>query len=70
MKLHVVTRPDEIDGGFIAECPEIPGCLSEGATEEEAVRNLREAIELCLEVRREKGLPLTVPLRELDIVAP
>jgi len=70
VKLHVVTRPDEIDGGFIAECPEIPGCLSEGATEEEAVRNLREAIELCLEVRREKGLPLTVPLRELDIVAP
>ena len=69
MKLHVVTRPDEVDGGFIAECPEIPGCLSQGQTEEEALTNIREAIELCLEVRREKGLPLTVPLRELEVVA-
>ena len=67
MKLHIVLRPDEIDGGFIAECPEIPGCLSEGATEEEAVSNLREAIQLCLEVRREKGLPLTVPFREVEV---
>jgi len=70
MKLHVVTRPDEIDGGFIAECPEIPGCMSEGPTEEEALANLREAIELCLEVRRDKGMPLTVPLRELEVAAP
>ena len=70
MKLHVVTRPDEIDGGVIAECPEIPGCLSEGATEEEAIANLREAIEVCLEVRRERGLPLTVAMREVEIGAP
>lgn len=70
MKLSVVTRPDEIDGGFIAECPEIPGCMSEGQSEEEAVQNLREAIALCLEVRKEKGLPLTVPLRELEVPAP
>lgn len=70
MKLHVVTRPDEIDGGVISECPEIPGCLSEGATEEEAIANLREAIDLCLEVRRERGLPLTVPMRELEVPAP
>jgi predicted RNase H-like HicB family nuclease len=60
-------RPDEIDGGFIAECPEIPGCLSEGETEEEAIANLREAIELCLEVRRQKAMPLTVPLRDLEV---
>ena len=59
--LHFVLRPDEIDGGFIAECPEIPGCMSEGETEEEAIANLREAAALCLEVRREKGMPLTVP---------
>jgi predicted RNase H-like HicB family nuclease len=70
VKLSVVTRPDEIDGGFIAECPEIPGCMSEGQSEEEAVQNLREAIALCLEVRKEKGLPLTVPLRELEVPAP
>jgi predicted RNase H-like HicB family nuclease len=69
MKLHVALRPDEIDGGFIAECPEIPGCLSEGRTEAEAIRNLREAIALCLEVRREKGLALTVPLQEVEVPA-
>ncbi len=67
MKLHIVLRPDEIDGGVIAECPEIPGCMTAGETEEEALANLREAIELCLEVRREKGMPLTVPLREMEV---
>ena len=70
MKLHMVLRPDDIDGGVIAECPEIPGCMTEGRTEEEAAANLREAIELCLEVRREKGMPLTVPLLELEVTAP
>ena len=69
LKLHIVLRPDEIDGGIIAECPEIPGCLSEGATEEEAMTNIREAIDLCLEVRREKGMPLTVPMREVEVFA-
>ena len=67
MRVHVLTRPDEVDGGFIAECPEIPGCMSEGKTEEEALANLHEAIALCLEVRREQGLPLTVPLREVEV---
>lgn len=67
LKLHITIRPDEIDGGFVVECPEIPGCLSEGATEEEAMANIREAIQLCLEVRREKGMPLTVPMREVEV---
>jgi len=66
-KLHVTVRPDDLDGGFVVECLEIPGCVSEGETEEEAMANIREAIELCLEVRREKGLPLTVPVRELEV---
>jgi len=70
VKLHIATRPDEIDGGFVAECPEIPGCLSEGATEEEAIANIREAMLLCLEVRREQGLPLTVPLHEVEVPVP
>ncbi|HUT73816.1 MAG TPA: type II toxin-antitoxin system HicB family antitoxin [Armatimonadota bacterium] len=69
MKLHVAIRPDEIDGGYIAACPEIPGCMSEGLTEQDALENLREAIELCLEARKEQGLPLTVPLRELEVAA-
>jgi predicted RNase H-like HicB family nuclease len=59
MKLLITIYPDE-DGVFIAECPSIPGCVSQGETEEEAAENIRGAIKECLEVRAEKGLPLTV----------
>ena len=58
MKLMVVLTPDEEDGGYVVECPAIPGCVSEGDTIEEALANVREAIEACLEVRAEQGLPL------------
>jgi predicted RNase H-like HicB family nuclease len=46
----VVLRPGE-DGLIVAECPVIPGCISQGKTREEALANIREAIELCLESR-------------------
>jgi predicted RNase H-like HicB family nuclease len=58
--LRIVLRPDETDGGFVVECLDIPGCMSQGETVGEAMSNIGEAIELCLEVRREQGLPLTV----------
>ena len=48
MKLTVVLEPSE-DGGFTAIVPSLPGCLSEGDTREEALANIREAIELYLE---------------------
>ena len=66
MKLLVTIFQDE-DGMFIAECPSIPGCVSQGATEEEAETNIREAIKACLEVRAEKGMPLTVTTREVEV---
>ncbi len=40
---------------FIAECPSIPGCISQGKTEEEAERNIQEAIKECLEVAQRKA---------------
>jgi len=52
---------------FIAECPVIPGCVSQGKTEEEARQNIQEAIRECLEVRMEKGLPLTVESQEVEV---
>lgn len=56
------------DGGiWVSECPSIPGCISQGQTRDEALDNIREAISLCLEVRSEKGLPLTVETREVEI---
>jgi predicted RNase H-like HicB family nuclease len=59
MKFLAALDRDE-DGVWIAECPSIPGCVSQGATREEALANIREAIAACLEVRSERGLPLTV----------
>jgi predicted RNase H-like HicB family nuclease len=49
MKFTVLLTPDEEDGGYVAECPAIPGCVSEGGTVEEALANIKEAIEGCLE---------------------
>jgi len=54
MELSVTLEQDE-DGVWIAECPAIPGCVSQGDTREEALANIREAIDLCLEVRAELG---------------
>ena len=66
MKLPVTLSPGE-DGWIIAECPVIPGCVSQGKSEEEAMANIAEAIRLCLEVRKEEGLPLLLPLREVEV---
>ncbi len=41
--------------------------MSQGKTEEEALRNIQEAIELCIEVRREQGLPITIQMTDIDI---
>ena len=66
MKFTITLFQDE-DDIFIAECPAIPGCVSQGKTESEAEANIREAIKDCLEVRAEKGMPLTVSTRQLEI---
>jgi predicted RNase H-like HicB family nuclease len=55
----VITLDRDEDGVWIAECPSIPGCVSQGSTKEQAVTNIREAIVGCLEARAEIGLPLT-----------
>jgi predicted RNase H-like HicB family nuclease len=47
-KLPVVLRPGE-DGWIVAECPVLPGCISQGKTRDEALANISEAISLCLE---------------------
>jgi predicted RNase H-like HicB family nuclease len=49
MKIKVVVHDAE-EGGFWAEVPAIPGCVTEGETMDELLRNLREAIEGCLSV--------------------
>jgi predicted RNase H-like HicB family nuclease len=68
MQFNVVLDRDE-DGMWIVECPSIPGCISQGNTKQEALKNIKEAIQLCLEVRAERGLPLTVETRQVKVVA-
>jgi predicted RNase H-like HicB family nuclease len=68
MKFNVTIDRDE-DGAWIVECPAIPGCVSQGKTKEEALENIKEAIALCLEVRAEKGLPLTIETRQVEVAA-
>ena len=66
MKLLITLERDET-GMFVAQCPAIPGCVSQGATEDEATRNIREAIVACMEARAEAGMPVTLAVREVEI---
>ncbi|OGC85108.1 MAG: hypothetical protein A2W07_00840 [candidate division Zixibacteria bacterium RBG_16_43_9] len=66
MKFLITIFRDE-DGMYIAECPSIPGCINQGKTQREAEKNIREAIKECLEVRAEKGMPLTVTTRKVEV---
>lgn len=66
MKFTVTIDRDE-DGVYIAECPAIPGCVSQGPTRDSALANIREAIADCLEVRAELGLPLTIETQQVEV---
>ena len=48
MHIKVILKPSE-EGGYTTIVPALPGCVSEGNTREEAIKNIRQAIELCLE---------------------
>ena len=56
----VLLEPDQ-DGGYVVVCPSLPGCYSQGETIQEALANIREAIELCLEDLQELGEPILDP---------
>jgi predicted RNase H-like HicB family nuclease len=66
MKLLVTLDPDET-GMIVAECPAIPGCVSQGRTEAEALTNIREAIVGCLQARLANNMPLKVEVREVEV---
>jgi predicted RNase H-like HicB family nuclease len=54
---QIIIHPDET-GGFYAECPSLPGCVSEGETVEETIVNMKEAIELYIESLEAHGEPV------------
>lgn len=69
MKFLVTLEQDEA-GWIVAECPALPGCVSQGRTETEALTNIRDAIQASLETRRARGLPLGLEVVEVEVEAP
>jgi predicted RNase H-like HicB family nuclease len=57
MKFKITMKKGE-DGWYTVTCPSLPGCISQGKTEEEAKKNMKEAIELHIESLAEEGLPI------------
>jgi predicted RNase H-like HicB family nuclease len=68
MKFTITITRDE-DGVYIAECPAIPGCVSQGKTEAEAQASVQDAIKQCLETRAEMGMPLTILTLQVEVIA-
>jgi predicted RNase H-like HicB family nuclease len=68
MIFNVTIDRDE-DGVWIVECPSIPGCVSQGKSKDEALDNIKDAIKLCLQVRGEQGLPLTIETKQVEVAA-
>ena len=70
ISLPVVLSEGE-DGYVVAEVPIIPGCISQGKTVEEALTNIREAAELCLENRQAEGweLPASYSIEQIEVGA-
>ena len=57
---QVIVYPGE-DGYWVVECPSLPGCISQGLTKEEAVVNIKEAIQGYVAALKEDGLPVSLP---------
>ncbi|MGH7813376.1 MAG: type II toxin-antitoxin system HicB family antitoxin [Candidatus Binataceae bacterium] len=69
MKFLVTLSPGE-DGFIVAECPALPGCMSQGRTKDEALANIREAIEASLLTRRDEGLDQEIQVAEVEVAYP
>lgn len=63
MKYRVLIQQDE-EGMFVAEVPALPGCISQGTSRAEAIRNAHEAIEAYLESLKAHGDPVPPPIDE------
>lgn len=66
MKFAIVIEKDET-GYFVAEVPALPGCVSQGRTREDALKNIREAIEGWIEVMNDKAKKSGTPHYEIAL---
>ena len=69
MKFRVVIEPDE-DGGFVAECLTLPGCVSQGKTRDEALTNIKDAIAGYLASLKKHNEPVPLPITEEVVEIP
>ena len=65
---QVIIYPGE-DNYWVAECPSLPGCISQGETKEQAIANIKEAIDLYVNALEEDGLPVPAERFEAMLVA-
>lgn len=63
MKYRIIIEQDE-DGMFVAECPNLPGCISQGKTRIEAIENIKDAIKGYLESLEKHNEPIPPPIEE------
>ena len=63
MKFRAMIEEDE-DGMFVAECPSLPGCISQGKTRKEALHNLQDAVSGYLTSLKKHNDPLPPPISE------
>jgi predicted RNase H-like HicB family nuclease len=66
MKIKVIIHEAE-EGGYWAEVPSLPGCITEGDTYDELIANIKEAVEGCLEVIAERNIESQSTLTEVTI---
>ena len=64
-RLIIEPLPEEDGGGFLALVPDLPGCMSDGATQEEAVANVRDAIAAWIEAAEDLNHPVPQPSRRI-----
>ncbi len=62
-----ITLTQGEDGYIIAECPSLDGCVTQGKTKEEAMNNIKEAIELSIGTRKANNLPIPLEIEELEV---
>jgi predicted RNase H-like HicB family nuclease len=68
MMRQVLIYPGE-DGYWVVEVPSLPGCISQGKTRDEALENIKEAIELYIDVLHEDGKPIPEDYPALEVAA-
>jgi len=67
MKWKIELEKDE-DGWYVATCPSLPGCISQGKTEKQAIKNMKEAIQLHLSALVEDGIPIKTKSRKKQVL--